>query len=158
MGEAHSRTGLELLTRLQLGAAAADDVESPGVPERVEVFTVDDVVGVLQDAGGAALEAVELVVAVGGLQGVEEPADDVVSAGGLPAAEDHAHVALLPDGGVRSLGKGDAALAVGIGKEGLDGILVALGGGLFTIDCCYGRDIFAENLWEFGLIAVAKFL
>ena len=114
----------ELLLSLQLGSAGADDVKSAGVAVLVDVFVVEDNIVILQQTAGAALEAVEDVFLVAGLQRVVQAADDVVAAGCLTAGKDHAHDLLLGLRGVLTLLEGDLILAVGIGEQRLDLFLI----------------------------------
>ena len=120
----------ELLFGFQLGAAGADDIEAAGVAEHVDVFIIHDAVVIFQQTAGAALEAIQLIFGIGGLQGVVQAADNVMAAGGLAAGEDHTHHLLFGSGGVGALLEGDLVLAVGIGEQCLDLFLVghALGG------------------------------
>ena len=60
----------KLLLGFQLGAAGADDIEAAGVAEHVDILVIHDAVVVLQQTAGAALEAVELIFGIGGLQSV----------------------------------------------------------------------------------------
>ena len=107
----------ELLLGLQLGTAGTDDVEAAGVAVLVDVLVAEDDVVVLQQTAGAALEAVEHVLGVGGLQRVVQAADHVVAAGSLAAGEDHANGELLIFAGVHALPENDLILAVGVGEQ-----------------------------------------
>ena len=59
---------LELLFGFQLGSAGADDVKAAGVTVAVNIFVIKDNVVILKKSAGTALEAVENVVLIGGLQ------------------------------------------------------------------------------------------
>ena len=148
----------ELLLGFQLGSAGADDVKSAGVAVLVDVFVVEDYVVVLQQAAGAALEAVEDVFLVAGLQRVVQTADDVVAAGRLTAGKDHAHDLLLRRGGVLTLLEGDLVFAVGIGEQRLDLFLIrdALGGAAAAHTNI--RNPVSEHTRKLGTVLVSCYL
>ena len=145
----------ELLLSLQLGAAGADDVEAAGVAVLVDVGIVEDDEVVVQQTAGTALETNQDVLGVGGLQRVVQAAHHVVAAGSLTAGEDHADDLLLGLGGVLPLLEGDLVLAVGVGEQGLDLLLVsdALGGGA-VLDADLG-DAVSQHTGELGLVLIS---
>ena len=123
--------GLELFGGLQLGPAGTDNVEAAGVPVGVDDVGCEFHGFVLDQSVGSFEEAEEAARLVQGLDAVEETGDDVVSAGGLTAGKDDAHV----DGGKLGAGtggEGEDGAPEGVGEEGLDLIHVAGGGGGFT--------------------------
>ena len=145
----------KLLFGFQLGSAGADDVKSAGVAELIHVLVIQDPVIVLQQTAGAALEAVQDIVGVGGLQCVVQAADNVVAAGCLTAGQDDTHDLLLGLGGVLTLLEGDLILSVSVGELGGDLLLIrdALGGiAIFNADL---RDTISEHAGELGGILVS---
>ena len=121
---AHFGSDCKLLLGLQLGAAGTDDIKAAGVAEHVDVFIIHNAVVVFQQTAGAALEAVQLIFGICGLQRVVQAADNVVAAGGLTAGQDHAHNVLLGGGGVGAFLESDFVLSVGIGEQCLNLFLV----------------------------------
>ena len=154
----HFGHDFELFFRFQFGTAGTDDIETAGVPVGVDVLVGEFDVVVIDQSGGAALEAEQDVILVGGLDGVIQTADDVVSAGGLSAGKDHTHNLLLGGGGVAALDEGDFFLAVGVGEEGFDLGLVcyALGGRAdFDADL---RDAATKHSGKLGAVLISCFL
>ena len=152
---AHARRHGELLLGFQLGSAGADDVESAGVAELVDVCVVKDQVIVFQKTAGAALEAVEDIVGIGCLQGIVQAADHVVAAGSLAAGQDHAHDLLFGLGGVLADLKGYLVLAVGVGEQGGNLFLVGNAlGGFAGLNGNFG-DTLSEHTRQLGGILVS---
>ena len=114
----------ELLFRLQFRAAGADDVETAGIAELVDVFVVENDVFVIQKTARAALEADEDVLRIRCLQRIVKTADDVVAARRLSAGKDHADDLLLRYGGILSLHEDHFAFPVGIREQRRDLFLI----------------------------------
>ena len=87
-------TLLKLAFLLQLGAAASYHVETAGVAVFVYQFGSKFHIVVVHQSAGAQDEAIDAVFGVKTLHGVEKSANHVVAAGGLTAAENHAHIHL----------------------------------------------------------------
>ena len=146
---------LKLLLGLQLGTAGADDVEAAGVAVLVDVLIAENDEVVIQQAGGAALEAIQFIFLVGGLQGIVQTADHVVAAGSLTAGQDYAHHQLAGFRGVLTLFEDDLVLAVGVGEQRLDLLLVSHRlGGAAAADGNLGNTV-SEHTGQLGGILVS---
>ena len=63
--------------------AGTDDIETAGVAVSVDVVVLKNNEVIVQQTGGAALEADQNVLGVGSLQGIVQAGDNVVAAGCL---------------------------------------------------------------------------
>ncbi|MPM00353.1 hypothetical protein SDC9_46577 [bioreactor metagenome] len=155
---AHGCACFELFQRFQFGPSTPDDVESAGIAVWGKKLTGDDLIGVLQDAGGASLESVEDILGICSLEGVEQAADDIVSSGSLSTTEDDADISLSSNGFVVAFGKGDSAHAIGMREQCLDGISIGRCTGWFSIHGFDAGDILPENCGQFWLVRIANLL
>ena len=154
----HFGHDLELFFRFQLGTAGTDDVETAGVAVFIDklIRKLNEII--VDQSGGAALEAKEDVVAVRGLERIVQAADHVMPAGSLAAGKDHADHLLLRRGVVAALFEGDFVVAVGVGEEGLDLVLIRhTFGGRADFDGNPGNTA-AERRGKFGAVLISCFL
>ena len=100
-------TDFELFFTFKFCASTSDDVKPTCIAIGGKIVSVDDSVGILENARGPPLESVEVVLRVCSLQGIKESADDIVPTGGLSAAEDYPDVALFGNTCVVSLCESD---------------------------------------------------
>ena len=146
----------ELLLGFQLGSAGADDVKAAGISVLVDVFVIENQIVIFQQTAGAALEAVEHIVLVGGLQCIVQAANHIVAAGGLTAGQDHAHNLLPGRRGVLTLLEGDLVLTVGVGEECLDLLLIGYALGCAAVVNANLGNAVSEHPRELGVILVSR--
>ena len=148
----------ELFLSLQLRTAGTDDIETAGIPVLVDVFVgeLDEIV--VDQSGGTALEAKEYVALVRSLERVVQTADHVMSAGRLSAGKDHAHDLFLRSGGVAALDEGHFVLAVGVGEQSLDLLLVGHAlRGFAGLNADLG-DAAAQHAGKLGAVSISCLL
>ena len=114
---------LKLLDFLQLGAARANHVEAAGIAVFIDDLLRQLHVVVIHQTARAEDEAIETVLGVQLLHGVEQTGDDIVATRSLTAAEDDSHVHLLVGNSLAG-NELHERHAVGIREELLDFFLV----------------------------------
>ena len=145
----------ELLLGLQLGTAGTDDVEAAGVAVSVDVIVLEDNEVIVQQAAGAALEADQDILGAQSLQSIIQAADNVVTAGCLATGQDYANNLLLSLGSILTLLEGDLILAVSIGEQSLDLLLISDAlGGTAVLNADLG-DAVSEHAGQLGSILVS---
>ena len=120
-------TVVELPCLFQFGTTRADNVETAGVAVVVNHFIGQQGVLAFNQAARTAQETIELVLRVEGFQPVVQAADNIVSAGGLTAGENHTHVERLAAVGALCGLHGNNGQTVGIREERLNLRLVGYG-------------------------------
>ncbi len=116
--------GGQVLGLFDLVAAAHYHIEPAGVAIRVDDLGGQFLVLALDNAARAFEEAEELAVLVGGLERVEQARDHVVSARRLSARENHADLERFGRQPAVALDDLRDRLAVGVGKQLLDLLLI----------------------------------
>ena len=142
---------VELFGLFKFCTAGADHVKTARV-----AVCIDNVVGqkhvfVVDEAGGAAEEAVQLGLRVQRLQTVVKTCDDVMSARSLAAGQNNGDVQRLHLA-LRAFLELDGRQAVGVRKQLLDGRLVGDGFRGFAENGFRERAGFIQNGRKFGLI------
>ena len=145
----------ELLLGLQLGTAGTNDVEAAGVAVLVDVLVTEDDEVIIQQAGGTAFEAIQLVFLVGSLQGIVQAADNVVTARCLTTGKNDTNHQLTSLGSVLTLFKDDLVLAVGIGEQSLDLLLVSDRLSSTAVADGNLRNTVSEHTGQFGNVLVS---
>ena len=109
----------------------------------------------LVEAAGAALETIQNIFLVGGLQSIVQTANNIVAAGSLTAGQDHTNHLTLCGGGILTLLEGDLILAVGVGEQSLDLLLIRNGLGSVAVFHTNLGNAVSEHAGQLGLILVS---
>ena len=131
------------------------DVEAAGVAELVDIFVGEDDEIIVQQAAGTALEAIEFIFGICGLQRIVQAANNIVAAGSLSAGQDNAYYLLLSSRGVSALLESDLVFTVGIGEQGLDLLLICYAfGGVTVLHADLGNAV-TQHTGQLGSILVS---
>ena len=138
----------KLVFLFKFGTSRAYHVETSGIAVVVDEFSSEFHVVVVYESAGTHEEAIEFVLGIKFLHGVEESGDDVVSAGSLSAAEydTHVHGFMLLFLTLYKLHEGHA---IGVWEEFLYLFLVVYALGGFTL---FHLHWSLERLGQFWLV------
>ena len=150
------RYNSKLLFGFELCSAGADNVKTTGVSVLIDVRIIKNQIVVFQQTAGTAFEAVQLIFLAACFQGIVQSADNIVTAGSLSAGQDNADYLLLDRRSVLALLEGDLVLAVCVGEESLDLILICNTFGCIAIFYANLGDTVSEHARQLGVILISR--